>query len=150
MLVRKVGVVLSAVSVGGFLSACGSPNNNLPATVTSTTIPSPSASSGATSVPQGVSDAKVQWIQGSCAASAEQGMYWQNAATDLVSAEARGGSDAAAYAITAAHLRQLVTLPDMGLSPTQSSEYRTDISDVNLLFHTPGLYLNASGTCPNT
>jgi hypothetical protein len=85
--------------------------------------------------------AQKQWEEGACVASAVQGQYWQQAATDL--------STIAADATQVSELKQLISLPDMGLSATQSSEYQTDMQDLDAFFATPNLYGSSSGNCPS-
>jgi hypothetical protein len=92
--------------------------------------------------------AKSEWNEGSCNAAAVQSMYWLAAATDLQQGETQSGSTTSDTAI--ADLKQLATLPDMGLTSAQVTESQSDTNYLNSFFGTPGLYGDTLGNCPSS
>lgn len=77
--------------------------------------------------------AQAQWIAGSTAISAKQGIYWVNAKNDLNTA----GS---VFSSEIAELQQLITLPDANQTPAQNAAWHQDVNNLNAFFGTPGLY----------
>jgi hypothetical protein len=160
---RKLGVWTAIVAVAGLLAGCSStPRANssgaqrttstptsTPASTTTTSIVAGTTTTTSNTPPAGFTSAKAQWNQGSCQASAVQGQYWQEAAVDLQQAEAQPGSTSS-YPTAVTDLQQLSTLPDMGLTSTQSTEFQSDMQFLNTFFGTPGLYGSALGNCPTT
>ncbi len=161
---RTALAILFALTTAG-LAACSS-NNKPPATSGTTTMPASGPStttvSGApttvslgnpappkdtsTTILQSTDNpnflaAQKQWQQGACVASAVQGQYWQQAATDL--------STIPPDATVVSDLKQLISLPDMGLTATQSSEYQNDVTALDSFFATPNLYGSSTGNCPS-
>ncbi len=96
-------------------------------TTTSTTSPS---------TPAGFTMAKQAWENGAMAISADQDMYWNEAAADLASV----GAGNEAYNEAIAELKQLVSIPETSDTPTQISEAQNDTAALNTFFGTPGLY----------
>jgi hypothetical protein len=138
---RKLGVWAAVFAVAGVLAGCSnSPNSNTKATTTTTSATTTTTTTTGPSA--AFTAAKAQWNQGSCAASAVQGQYWQTAATDLQTSESQP-----ATATAIADLKQLITLPDMGLTSTQSNEFQSDVQYLDGFFDTPGLYSTATGNC---
>jgi len=88
----------------------------------------------------GYDAARKEWQQGATAISAQMGLYWDNAATDLTSGETSDSGDTSGYAAAIKELKQLITLPDAQQTPTQNAEYHADINALNTFFNTPGLY----------
>lgn len=159
---RKLGMWAAVLTMAGLLASCSTAPNggnhhtsnttSSTAATTSTTSPTtttttaPEATTTTTAAspsPAAIAAAKAQWNQGACAASAVQGQYWQAAATDLQ-------SDSPSSTTAIADLKQLITLPDMGLTTTQSNEFQSDVQYLDGFFGTPGLYSTATGNCPGT
>ncbi|HEY2213446.1 MAG TPA: hypothetical protein VGH31_00215, partial [Acidimicrobiales bacterium] len=66
----------------------------------------------------------------------------------LQQGETQSGSTTSATAIT--DLKQLSTLPDMGLTSAQITESQNDTNYLNSFFGTPGLYGDTLGNCPSS
>jgi hypothetical protein len=81
----------------------------------------------------GFTRAKAAWQNGATAISARQGTCWADAENDLK-------MNGPTYATAIKELSQLITLPDANQTPAQNLAYRHDISALNTLFGTPGLY----------
>ena len=149
-------LTVAAVLLGGMaLAACSSNPPRSPAhgvtttsTSSTTTTSSTSTSVPATSTTQtttaqanaGFANAKSQWVQGASASSADQGMYWDQAATDLANAAPSAGSESASYMTAVQELQQLASLPETNDTPTQMTESQQDTSALNTFFGTPNLY----------
>jgi hypothetical protein len=114
-----------------------------PASTTASSAPASSASSTAVSSSSAgytvdFSAAKSQWVQGSTASSAQEGEFWLHAASDLDTAVSVGAPSS--YSHAAGQLRQLASLPDAMLTPTQQTEFHNDVTALNSFFGTSGLY----------
>jgi hypothetical protein len=127
---RKAPATSTSVSLG----------HATPATVITTTSTTTTSTTSPAANPNYLA-AQKQWEEGACVASAVQGQYWQQAATDLILIPAD--------ATQVGELKQLISLPDMGLSATQSSEFLTDMQDLDAFFATPNLYGSSAGNCPS-
>lgn len=146
---REIVAVLAALATVGVLGACtttvtptGAPTA---ATSAPAASPSPAPSAATTSAPAtpvtaGYDDAKAQWQAGATAISAQQGMYWQQAAKDLSLGESSDTGDTSGYPAAVTHLTELVSLPDAQQTPEQNAAYHADINALNAFFKTPGLY----------
>jgi hypothetical protein len=77
--------------------------------------------------------AQLQWIRGSSAISANQGLFWHRAKVDL----AAEGSE---YSYYMHQLQQLIALPDANQTPAQNHQYHHLLNSLNSFFATPGLY----------
>jgi hypothetical protein len=88
---------------------------------------------GGTSGYNAFASAQVQWIQGSRAVSARQGLYWTQAETALKTV-------GQVYSTQIAQLKHLIALPDANQTPAQNAAYHHDINALNGFFGTAGLY----------
>ncbi len=77
--------------------------------------------------------AQQQWIRGSSADSANEGLFWHRAKVDL----AAEGSE---YSYYTHQLQQLIALPDANQTPAQNHQYHHLLNSLNSFFATPGLY----------
>jgi hypothetical protein len=100
-------------------------------TVTKTATAAPSKA--------GFDSALGEWKKGATAISADQGINWGNAATDLTNGKVTD-TDTTGYTTAIAHLKELISLPDAQQTPAQNTAYHNDINALNTFFGTPGLY----------
>lgn len=112
------------------------------ATATTTVTASPAPPTSAPSKPSGpgYDAARTAWQQGASASSAQAGSFWKTAATDLTNAESSDTGDTSGYALAAADLLAMLTLPDAQQSPAQNAAFHAGISALDAFFNTPGLY----------
>jgi hypothetical protein len=83
--------------------------------------------------------ARVQWVAGATAISAQQGNNWSQAANDLTAGETTD-TNPTGYANAVTELKELISLPDANQTPAQNAQYHADINALNTFFNTPGLY----------
>jgi hypothetical protein len=137
---------LSAAGPATAASSAPATTAPAPATVPSTAPSTPSTgTTPVTAPPTGgskttsgafaseVAAAKAQWKAGAKAISADQGLYWIKAATDLAGA-------GTTYIKQVGELTELATLPDAQQTSAENAEYHKDIDALNSFFGTPGLY----------
>ena len=153
-----IGAAAAAVVAGLVLTACSSSpsqpsvgqlvtTSSAPSTTTTsqvaTTVPAPVTSTTQSTTGQaspGFAAAKDQWVQGASAISANQGTYWDQAATDLANAASSAGPQSASYMTAVQELHQLAALPETSETATQMAEAQQDTSALDSFFGTPGLY----------
>jgi len=87
-----------------------------------------------------IAAAKMQWLAGANAISADQGLYLQRAAKLLLKAALSDGSGNAADTKAAKALDQIASLPDAMLTPAQGAELQADIEYGNEFFGTNGAW----------
>jgi hypothetical protein len=88
----------------------------------------------------GYNKALVQWKDGATAISAQQGVYWLAAASDLQAGKATDSRDTSTYQAAIDELKELTSLPDAQQTAAQNTAYHKDINALNNFFGTPGLY----------
>jgi hypothetical protein len=77
--------------------------------------------------------AQRQWILGRNADAADQGLYWHAAKVDLAVDHSR-------YSSQVTELKELIALPDTGLTSAQIAKVHDLVADLDAFFGTPGLY----------
>ena len=162
---RTLAVALVGLAAAAALAACNSPGAvgqtslggpSTPPAASSTPVPStapiqtppttPTATVTVTATAKppvshaGYDAARKQWQQGANAISAQMGVYWDNAATDLTSGLTSDTGDTSGYKAAIKELKELITLPDADATPAQIAEIKKDTAALNAFFKTPGLY----------
>jgi hypothetical protein len=136
------GLLLAGTALLGACTSTPAAPVNTPPPVTTAAPPATTAAvqaPPAAPVTAGYDTAKTQWQMGATAISAQQGLYWTQAATALTVGEATD-TNTTGYADAITHLKELVTLPDAQQTPAQNAAYHADINALNAFFKTPGLY----------
>jgi hypothetical protein len=113
---------------------------SVPPSVASTTEPPATQPPTKAPATHFYADAKQQWKKGATAISAQQGLYWSKAASDLHSGIGTDPGDTSGYQKRIDELKELISLPDAQQTPAQNAQYHADIDDLNTFFGTPGLY----------
>jgi hypothetical protein len=139
------GCSSSGKDTAGSLSTVGpTPTVTVTATVTATqtVTASPAPASSAPSGPSGpgYDAARTAWQQGASSSSAQEGAFWKKAATDLTGAVSSDTGDTSGYALAAADLLAMLTLPDAQQSPAQNAAFLAGVSALDAFFNTPNLY----------
>jgi hypothetical protein len=165
---RALAVALAGCAAAAALAACNSPGavgqtslggSGPPPATSSTPVPSsapvesapptvatPTATVTVTATAKppvshaGYDEARKQWQQGANAISAQMGLYWDNAATDLTTGLTSDTGDTSGYKAAIKELKELISLPDAQQTPQQNAAFHADINALNTFFHTPGLY----------
>lgn len=88
----------------------------------------------------GFEAAKQAWEKGAAADSADQGVYWSRAGSDLTKATGAGESGGAGFKSAEHELEQLAVLPDADQTQAESAAFQHDIRALNTFFGTSGLY----------
>lgn len=140
LLLLPVACSSGKVAATGTTSS-SSPSTAASSTVTSTTTTTPTPTRPTTiSVPSGFTAAKQQWLEGATVDSADQGLYWMKAVSDLNAAIMADPSGTTGYVTAVQQLNQLISLPDAMDTPAQAAEAQSDTAALNTFFATPGLY----------
>jgi len=132
--------VISAQPLGASSSPTLAPATAAPAAPTASPVVDPAPPATTRSTTHFYAKARTQWTQGASAISAQEGLYWSKAASDLQAGENTDSGDTSGYPKAIDELKNLAALPDAQQTPAQNAQYHTDIDDLNAFFGTPGLY----------
>jgi hypothetical protein len=88
----------------------------------------------------GFEAAKQAWEKGAAADSADQGIYWSRAESDLAQDTDSGESSGAGFRSAEHELQQLAALPDADQTLAESAGFKHDTRALDTFFATNGLY----------